>query len=148
MIVPMWFRRPIRTSSCFSDTLFPDNTFSIWNSHFLCLSDGRATCIDLVSMNQPRTILHSSTRPSANNFFWDRTGFLGIVSLLSKGRAIELIVSAMALLTLDGLVSMSGATPIESSIYMSVIPVSLMGSLIASSLPVLNGISSGRLIMS
>ncbi len=68
--------------------------------------------------------------------------------MLSKGRAIELIVSAMALLTLDGLVSMSGATPIESSIYMSVIPVSLMGSLIASSLPVLNGISSGRLIMS
>jgi len=68
--------------------------------------------------------------------------------LLSKGRAIELIVSAMALLTLDGLVSMSGETPIESSIYMSVIPVSLMGSLIASSLPVLNGISSGRLIMS
>jgi hypothetical protein len=82
---------------------------------------------DLLLITQPKTVLISSRRPSACSFLIEMMSFLGIMSCLEAGLAIVRKANGIARQTLVGTLPKSGATPIESSIKMSVFPKSFGG---------------------
>ena len=91
-------------------------------TYMLYLSMGIATIKFLVSMNQPRTILDSSSLPSASHFFADKMyswRMFGGISLGQKGQANRLMARRMAAEVLAALSRMCRHTPTRSSIYES-----------------------------
>jgi hypothetical protein len=75
----------------------------------------------------PNTVFVSLNWPSAQSFLIDITSFLGITSKLECGLNIVRIAKGIARITLMGASAISGAIPIESSMYISIFPLSLAG---------------------
>jgi hypothetical protein len=91
------------------------------------LISGKEIVRVLVFINHPRIVFDSLSCPSARSFFKEIISLRGITSSEDSGLDIDLIASGIVLTTLRGAYPMSGATPIESSMKMSIFPASFSG---------------------
>jgi hypothetical protein len=113
----------------------------------VALWTGRAIVSSLVLISQPSMILTSLSCPSACSFLSEIISFLGIMSSCDRGLANVLMASGIALTTLEGVSPISGATPMKSSMKISIFPVSTAGTGTVMSRALAKGMYCARVIL-
>jgi hypothetical protein len=103
------------------------------------LCSGREINKDLVLISHPRIILISLSLPSACSFFDEIKSFLG---MMSSGKCPYCKWDCASFS--GWCFTLSGATPIEPSMKMSILPESTTGMLTDTSLAWAKGMSSGK----
>ncbi len=78
-------------------------------------------------MIHPDTVFSSLSWPSVHSFLIDIMSFLGFTSRSERGREIKRIAKGIARTTRVGASPISGAIPMELSMYMSTFPLSMEG---------------------
>jgi hypothetical protein len=138
---------PFIFSSSANVAFFLSRVTWIWRVQTECLYSGSNTRSSRVFSCQLRTIFISSGCPSAENLERDSNHFLAIGSLLWSRRPRRQITNGMMIESQRTLSRRSGAMPMLSSRYMSLLPQSLGWMSTDRCLPPLKGVAASREVM-